>query len=107
VSICLVAGSEVAFDECELNAALRRALVVRAVGGDPHRELGFEEEAITRLADELDDGERRDQLQAGLEALRPLAEGRPAVREAIAVLVAEPELAWRALCAARLADALD
>jgi hypothetical protein len=107
VSICLVAGSEVAFDDDELHAALRRALVVRAVGGDPHRELAFDEEAITRLADELDDEERRDQLRAGLEALRPVVEGRPAVREAIAVLVAESELAWRAFCAARLADALD
>ena len=38
----------------ELNEALRRALVVRAVGGSPQREVTLEEDAVLRLAEELD-----------------------------------------------------
>jgi hypothetical protein len=104
-SIALVAGQHVAFDETERNEALRRALVVRAVGGDPHRELELDEDAVTRLADELDDPERRAQLRAGLVALAPPSEA-VAVADTIGRLVESPDLAWRAFCAALLADEL-
>jgi hypothetical protein len=106
VSICLVAGERVEFDGDELNGALRRALVVRAVGGDPHRELALDEDAVVRLADELASDVRKEQLQLGLASIRHLGKGRPAVEESIVVLVADPELAWHAFCAARLADQL-
>jgi hypothetical protein len=106
VSICLVAGEEVEFDGDELNGALRRALVVRAVGGDPHRELALDEDAVVRLADELANDVRKDQLQLGLASIQQLGKGRPAVQESIVALAADPELAWRAFCAARLADQL-
>jgi len=104
-SIAFVAGQQVTLEESERNEALRRALVVRAVEGDPHRELALQEDAVTRLADELDDRERRRQLGAGLAALAPAPEaGR--VAEAIGKLVASPDLAWRAFCAALLAEEL-
>ena len=106
VSICFVAGRAVTIDPDELNSALRRAVVVRAVGGDPHRELTIDEDAVVRLAEELDATERREQLQLGLAALRDLGRGRPEVEETIVTLIAAPDLSWRAFCAGLLADEL-
>jgi alkylhydroperoxidase family enzyme len=103
-SICFAAGREVDLDAQELNEALRRALVVRAVGGDPTRELAVEEDAVARLADELASEARSAELQAGLDALRQSADGRAAIVEAVASLEADPENAWRTFCAALLAD---
>jgi hypothetical protein len=106
VSICFVAGRSVTIDPDQLNSALRRAVVVRAVGGDPHRELTIDEDAVVRLAEELDATERREQLQLGLAALRDLGRGRPEVEETIVTLIAAPDLSWRAFCAGLLADEL-
>ena len=106
VSICFVAGRSVTIDPDELNSALRRAVVVRAVGGDPHRELTIDEDAVVRLAEELDGTERREQLQLGLASLRDLGRGRPDVEETIVTLIAAPDLSWRAFCAGLLADEL-
>jgi hypothetical protein len=106
VSICFVAGRSVTIDPDELNSALRRAIVVRAVGGDPHRELTIDEDAVVRLAEELDATERREQLQLGLAALRDLGRGRPEVEETIVTLIAAPDLSWRAFCAGLLAEQL-
>jgi hypothetical protein len=106
VSVCFVAGRSVTIDPDELNSALRRAIVVRAVGGDPHRELTIDEEAVVRLAEELDGTERREQLQLGLASLRDLGRGRPDVEETIVTLIAAPDLSWRAFCAGLLADEL-
>lgn len=106
VSICFVAGRAVTIDPDELNSALRRAVVVRAVGGDPHRELTIDEDAVVRLAEELDGTERREQLQLGLASLRDLGRGRPDVEETIVALIAAPDLSWRAFCAGLLADEL-
>ena len=106
VSICFVAGRSVAIDPDELNSALRRAIVVRAVGGDPHRELTIDEDAVVRLAEELDSPARREQLQLGLAGLRDLGQDRPEVAETIVTLVAAPDLSWRAFCAGLLADEL-
>jgi hypothetical protein len=61
---------------------------------------------VTRLADELATDARRGQLEAGLAAVSSAAETRPALREALAVLRADPELAWRAYAAALLANEL-
>ena len=53
-SLAYVAGLQLEIPEEELNEALRRALVVRAVGGNPQRELRLDEDAVTRFAEELD-----------------------------------------------------
>jgi hypothetical protein len=105
-SVAFVAGRDVSLDEEERNEALRRALVVRAVGGDPHRELALDEDAVTRLADELDSPERREALVRALAELGGRVGERPDVAGAIATLVASPDLAWRAFCAALLAAEL-
>ncbi|MHB8641529.1 MAG: hypothetical protein ACYDA3_01370 [Gaiellaceae bacterium] len=105
-SLAFVAGQSVEIPEDELNEALRRALVVRAVGGDPTRELELGETSVTRLADEVAADERRAQLQSALAELRPRGAGRPAVAEAIVVLLADAELAWRCYAAALIAGEL-
>ena len=102
-SLAYVAGQQVEIPEDELNEALRRALVVRAVGGNPQRELSLEEEAVVRCAEELDGAERRRALRQALESLRvdvqELSPGAAALDE----LLADDDLAWRCFAAARLA----
>jgi hypothetical protein len=106
VSLAFVAGQGVALDQDELAASLRRAILLRATGGDPHRELALDETSVTRLAEELDTPARREQLQTGLASLTELGQGRPDVAEAIAGLLANPELSWRCFAAARIAAEL-
>ena len=97
---------DVALDEAERKAALRRAMLVLAAGGDPHRELDHDSVAVARLADELDAPERRRSLAAAQERRATEADGLATVSEALAVLQREPELAWRTLALALLADEL-
>jgi hypothetical protein len=97
---------EVKVDDAELKAARRRAMLVLAAGGDPHRELGLGDVAVERLAAELDRPERRAALAAALARLAGEAEGLPAVTETLATLRGDPELAWRAYALALLADEL-
>src|SRR5436190_17644061 len=91
-----VAGRDVPRDEGELNEALRRAVLLLAAGGDPHRELALDGRAVTGLADELDSPERRDALMMGLDELVGLASRLPRVRAALFDLAASPDSAWRA-----------
>jgi hypothetical protein len=96
----------VGIDPAELKAGLRRAMLVLAAGGDPHREIDLDSVAATRLAEELDTPARRAALARALEELAREAAGLPAVSEALALLEAEPDLAWRFLALALLADEL-
>ena len=68
--LCFFAGREVALDEAELNGAVRRAELLLAAGGDPHRALDPFGRAAASLADDLDSPERRAMLRRGLEGLR-------------------------------------
>jgi len=102
-SLAYVAGQKVDLDREELNGALRRAMLLLAAGGDPHRELALDSRAVVALADELDAEPRREQLQLALASLRELGKGRPAVAEAIVVLISNPDLSWRCYAAALLA----
>ena len=101
--VWLVLG-ELPISEAELNASRRRAMFVLAAGGDPHRELDLNSVAADRLAVELDSPERRKALQGALSALD--AAGLPAVSEGLSALLEDPELAWRCLGLALLADEL-
>ena len=105
VLVWLVSG-ELEIEESDLNAARRRAMFVLASGGDPHRELDLDSVAAERLATELDMPERRARLADALAGLAEQAEGLPVVSEALAELRAEPDLAWRFLALALLADEL-
>ena len=96
VSIAWLAGRGVAIDPDELHGALRRAVLLLAAGGDPHREPELDGRAVTALAAELDRPERRAELEAALRELR----------DRVARLLADPDLAWRALACALLAEGL-
>ena len=50
--------------------------------------------------------ERRAQLLAGLDALVPEVEGLRGAREALALLLADHDLAWQAYATSLLAEAL-
>lgn len=97
---------DVVVDDAGRKAALRRAMLVLAAGGDPHRELDHDTVAAVRLADELDAPERRASLAEALAGLAAEAAGLETVSEALATLQAEPDLAWRTLALALLADEL-
>ena len=103
VAIAYAAGREVEIPPEESNEALRRALVVRAVGGAPARELALDEEAVVRLAAELDRPERRHALRAALESLRPMLGVDLDGASALDALLADDDLAWHCFAAGRLA----
>jgi hypothetical protein len=96
VSVAWLAGRGVDIDPDELHGAVRRAMLLLAAGGDPHREPELDGRAVTALAAELDRPERRAELGAGLRRLQAGASS----------LLADPELAWRALACALLAEEL-
>ena len=105
VLVWLVAA-DLGIEENDLNAARRRAMFVLAAGGDPHRELDHDSIAAERLSAELDTPERRRALSEALDALADEAEGLNTVTEALDLLRSEPDLAWRSLALALLADEL-
>ena len=106
VALAWLVHDEVGIDEGDLNAARRRAMFVLAAGGDPHREIDYDSVAAERLANELDTPERRAALAQALDGLADDAEGLPAVTAALDSLRSEPDLAWRSLALALLADEL-
>ena len=72
--LCFLAGQRSA-RRAELHAAIRRAELLLAAGGDPRRPLELYGRAVTALADDLDDPASRAQLAAGLDALWAETEG--------------------------------
>lgn len=104
--LCFFAGRKVDIDEGELNAAVRRAQLLLAAGGDPRRRLDPFGRAASAVADDLDAPERRAQLRAGLDALVPEVSGLHGARESLALLRSDPDLAWRAFATSLLAEAL-
>jgi hypothetical protein len=102
VTLAWLVRDAVPFDEGELQAARRRAMLVLAAGGDPHRELEVTDVAAARLAAELDAPELRAALDAALAGLE--TQGLPRVTEAVERLRGDPETAWRTLALALLAD---
>jgi hypothetical protein len=95
VVLAFVAGHAVPLDASERNAAVRRALLVFAAGGDVHRDPSLKEPAVAELARDLDAPERREALLAALEGV-----------EGADLLRADPDLAWRAYACGLLADEL-
>ena len=78
--LAFLAGQEVELPPGELNEARRRALLLLAAGGDPHRELGLDDRAVKSLAADLYTEERRRALAAGIDELAVLARDLPRVR---------------------------
>jgi hypothetical protein len=104
--LAYIAGRELGIPEPELNQARRRAMLLLAAGGDPHRELGVDDRAVKSLAVELYTEKRRAQLAAGLDELALVARDLPRTKEAVLFLAADPDLAWRLCCLGLLAEEL-
>jgi hypothetical protein len=105
-ALALLAARDLAIDSDELGPALRRAMLLLAAGGDPHRELELDGRAVTALAAELDRPERRAEVSRGLEALRGHAAGLDNVSPALDELLLDAGLSWRAYACALVADEL-
>jgi hypothetical protein len=104
VSLAWLALPAVEIDEAELRAARRRAVLVLAAGGDPHRDVDLDSVAVARLAEELDTPERRAALAAALASADTA--GLPTVAAAMKMLAADLDLAWRTFALAHVADEL-
>ncbi len=104
--LAYVAGAGVAFDDDRLNAARRRALLLVAAGGDPHRELGVDDRAVKALAADLLEDDRLEELRGGIDALVLRVRDLPRVREGALFLAGDLELAWRLFALALLAEEL-
>jgi len=104
VVLCWLVHDRVGIPEPELKAARRRAMLVLASGGDPHRDLELDSVAAARLADELDTPDRRHELLAALDRIAPSAEGLSSVVAALETMRSDPGLAWRSFALALIAD---
>jgi hypothetical protein len=107
VLLAFVAGREVELPEDELRSARRRAMLVLAAGGDPHRELEINSRAVLVLARDLDAPERREALREGLAALRADAANLEQVSSVLEELEADTDVAWRAFACSLLAEELE
>ena len=105
-ALALLAARDLVIEPDELGPALRRAMLLLAAGGDPHRELDLDGRAVTALAAELDRPARRAEVSRGLEALRGDAAGLGNVGPALDEMLLEAGLAWRAYACALLAEEL-
>jgi hypothetical protein len=106
VVLAWLVSADVPIPDDQLKGARRRAMLVLASGGDPNREIDLSSVAAERLAEELDTPERREALLAGIARLAQDAEGLRAVEVALHLLRSDPDLAWRSLALALLADEL-
>jgi len=104
--LAYLAGDRVSLDGDELNAARRRALLLLAAGGDPHRELGLDDRAVKSLAADLYDEQRLSELRTGIDGLVVRVRDLPRAREGALFLAADTELAWRMFALALLAEGL-
>jgi hypothetical protein len=104
--LAYLAGRAVEVSGEELNGARRRALLLVAAGGDPHRELGVDDRAVKGLAADLYTEERREQLARAIDALVLRVRDLAAAREAALFLAGDVDLAWRLFALALLAEEL-
>jgi hypothetical protein len=104
--LAYVAGASVEIDDSELNGARRRALLLVAAGGDPHRELDVDDRSVKAIAADLYTDDRREQLVHGIDALVLRVRELPTVREGALFLAGDIDLAWRLYALGLLAEEL-
>ena len=104
--LAYLAGQAVELDPDELNGARRRALLLVAAGGDPHRELGVDDRAVKALGTDLYTEVRRGQLARAIDALVLRVRELPGARDAAVFLAGDVDLAWRLFALALLAEEL-
>jgi hypothetical protein len=106
LGLAWLAGQELEHDPDELKAAVRRAELLLAAGGDPRRELDLDGRAVGSIADDLDDPVTRDRFEDALARLTADSGGLAAVSDGLARLRAQPDLAWQSYAGALLAEAI-
>lgn len=106
ILVCFLAGRSVTLDEAAVKAALRRAELLLAAGGDPHRPLELHGRAVSALAEDLGEPERRTELGSGLASLDVDSESFPSTAETVAALRGDDDLSWQYFAMALLAEAL-
>jgi hypothetical protein len=104
--LAYIAGQAVQIDDEDLNGARRRALLLVAAGGDPHRDLDVDDRAVKALATDLYTDQRRAQLGRGIDELVLRVRDRQTAREAALFLAGDVDLAWRLFSLALLAEEL-
>jgi hypothetical protein len=104
--LAYLAGEALELDGGELNGARRRALLLIASGGDPHRELGVDDRAVKALATDLWTEERREAYGRSLDALVVRVRELPCARDAALFLATDVDLAWRLYALGLLAEEL-
>lgn len=104
--LALIGGAGLEIPEDDKRGAVRRAMLLLAAGGDPHRTLELNGRAVIALGQELDTPARREALVEELAALRADAAGLPATEAGLELLVADTDLAWRAYAAGLLGEEL-
>jgi hypothetical protein len=104
--LAYIAGQSVEIDDEDLNGGRRRALLLVAAGGDPHRDLNVDDRAVKALSADLYTDERREQLGRSIDALVLQVRERPVAREAALFLAADVDLAWRLFSLSLLAEEL-
>jgi len=104
--LAYIAGQAVEIEEADLNGARRRALLLVAAGGDPHRALDVDDRAVKALAADLHTDERRRQLGRSIDSLVLRVRDRETAREAALFLAGDVDLAWRLFSLALLAEEL-
>ena len=106
LGLAWLAGQEIELDRNEVKATLRRAELLLAAGGDPHRELDLDGRAVSAVAADLDEPAARDAFEDALARLAAASEGLTAVTDGLARLRAQPDLAWQSYAGALLAEAI-
>jgi hypothetical protein len=104
--LAYIAGEAVEIDDEDLNGGRRRALLLVAAGGDPHRDLEVDDRAVKALAADLYTDERREELGRSIDALVLRVRELPVAREAALFLAADIDLAWRLYSLGLLAEEL-
>jgi hypothetical protein len=106
VAIAFLAGADVTIPEDELRGARRRAVLLLAAGGDPHRDLELDGRAVRALANDLDSEPRREALASGLSAVADAAPDLEVLHSTVDELLADTDLAWRSFACSLLVEEL-
>lgn len=106
VAVAFLAGADVPIPEPELHGARRRAILLLAAGGDPHRDLHLDGRAVQALADDLDSSQRREALASGLCAVADAAPDLEMLQSTADELLANADLAWRSFACSLLVEEL-
>ena len=105
-ALAYLAGRRVELDEEKRRAALRRAELLLAAGGNPHRPLELWGRAVSAVAHDLDAPAARAQLTDGLAGLGDETQRLRGASEALRLLVMDAELAWQCFACALVAEDL-